>query len=154
MEQISTNVRAFVGPLTSQSEAETTKGTSAKPPFAWLARLSALNPDLASHLTFRLFTHTRKYPRPERERAWLQGAQELVLSNGVRAWSWGEGPLCLLVHGWQGRGAQLGAYIAPLAQRGYRVVTFDVEGHGSSPGTHATLLSWLRPIFRCRRAFW
>lgn len=157
MEQISTNVRAFAGwePREMKRDANTRGGASktnpeqaqAKRAFAWLSRLSRLSPDTASLLTFHLFTQPKKYPRPERERVWLQRAEELVLSNGVRAWSWGEGPLCLLVHGWQGRGAQLGAFIAPLVERGYRVVTFDVEAHGSSPGTHSTLLSWLRPIF-------
>jgi pimeloyl-ACP methyl ester carboxylesterase len=154
MEQISTNVRAVDWSRPKlRGAGKTLEEQAAKQPLVWLSRLSALNPDLVSHLTFRLFTQTRRYSRPERERSWLQGAQELVLSNGIRAWAWGEGPLCLLVHGWQGRGAQLGGFVAPLVQRGYRVVAFDVEGHGSSPGTHATLLSWLRPIFEIVERF-
>lgn len=146
MVHISTNVRSgsWVSPDRKTPKADRVGATST---LAWLARFSALNADLASYLTFRWFTRPKRYPRPERERLWLQHAQELVLSNGVKAWSWSEGPLCLLVHGWQGRGAQLGAFIAPLVQRGYRVVTFDVEAHGSSPGNHATLVSWLRPMF-------
>lgn len=145
MAQISTNVRSFGWTSPDGKTLNADRAKSA--PLALLARFSALNADLASHLTFRLFTRPKRYPRPERERVWLQRGQELELSNGVRAWSWGEGPLCLLVHGWQGRGAQLGAFIAPLVDLGYRVVTFDAEGHGSSPGNHATLLSWLRPMF-------
>jgi pimeloyl-ACP methyl ester carboxylesterase len=145
MQQISTNVRAFTGSAAVPS-INIQQATS-KQPLAWLARLSALSPDFAARFSFHFFTQPKRYPRPERERQWLQNAEEFTLSNGIRAWSWGEGPLCLLVHGWQGRGAQLGALIDPLVQRGYRVVTFDVEGHGSSPGTHSTLLSWLRPIF-------
>lgn len=149
MEQISTNVRAFVGPETNTANPAiraTAKAAALPPAFQWLVRLSALSPDLAARVSFRFFTQPRRFPRPERERNWLLGAEELVLNNGIRAWSWGRGPLCLLVHGWQGRGAQLGAFIAPLVERGYRVVAFDVEAHGSSPGTHATLLSWLAPI--------
>jgi pimeloyl-ACP methyl ester carboxylesterase len=146
MEQISTNVRSFFkAPAPTRSRAAKAPDTNSK--LAWLARFSSFSPGLASHLTFDWFTRPKRYPRPERERRFLQDAEELELTGGIRAWSWGEGPLCLLVHGWQGRGAQLGAFIAPLVDQGFRVVTFDVEGHGSSPGTHSTLLSWLRPIF-------
>jgi pimeloyl-ACP methyl ester carboxylesterase len=47
-----------------------------------------------------------------------------------RAWSWGNGPLVVLVHGWGGCAAQM----APLAQRlaaaGLRAVALDITGHG------------------------
>ena len=52
---------------------------------------------------------------------------------------WGTGPAVLLVHGWHGRGAQLGAFVAPLVSAGYRVVAFDAPAHGRTPG-HATSL--------------
>jgi pimeloyl-ACP methyl ester carboxylesterase len=49
--------------------------------------------------------------------------------------SWGDGPAVYLVHGWSGRGAQLGTFVEPLVARGHRVVLFDAPSHGSSdPG--------------------
>jgi pimeloyl-ACP methyl ester carboxylesterase len=39
------------------------------------------------------------------------------------------------MHGWAGRGEQLGAFVAPLVARGHRVVSFDAPSHGdSAPG--------------------
>jgi pimeloyl-ACP methyl ester carboxylesterase len=40
----------------------------------------------------------------------------------------------LLIHGWNGRGAQLGAFAAPLMNAGFRAVAFDTPAHGRSPG--------------------
>lgn len=113
----------------------------------WLGRVSKVNPTLAAWFGSHWFTRPRQWPRPDREHEVLAKGTPLTLRHGVRAWSYGEGPLVLLVHGWEGRGAQLGSFVDPLVTRGFRVVTFDVEAHGSSPGTHATLLSWLWPLF-------
>jgi len=52
----------------------------------------------------------------------------------VHGWRWGVGPTVLLVHGWEGRGSQLGAFVEPLCAAGLSVVTFDAPGHGDSPG--------------------
>jgi pimeloyl-ACP methyl ester carboxylesterase len=60
-------------------------------------------------------------------------------------WSWGdpERPAVLLVHGWSGRGSQLGAFVAPLVEAGWRVVTCDLPAHGDATGrsTHGVQLS-------------
>jgi len=58
---------------------------------------------------------------------------------GMKAWSWGDGPAVLLVHGWNGRATQLGGFVEPLVARGYRVVAFDAFGHGESPGSSMSL---------------
>ena len=52
---------------------------------------------------------------------------------------WGEGPAVYFMHGWGGSGLQIRSMIDPLVARGYRVVTFDGPGHGSSARrpTHA-----------------
>jgi len=50
------------------------------------------------------------------------------------AWVWGHGPLVVLVHGWNGRAAQLAPLALDIAQRGFRCVAIDITGHGSSPG--------------------
>ena len=45
----------------------------------------------------------------------------------------------LLVHGWNGRGTQMGGLAERLADSGYRAVAFDAPGHGRSPGKCSTI---------------
>ena len=77
-------------------------------------------------------------PRPRKSRAALPaGAQRLDVQTRygrVAAWSWGSGPVVYLVHGWGGRAEQLGAFVAPLVGRGFRVIAMDGPGHGESSG--------------------
>ena len=99
---------------------------------------SRLAPGLTSLVAAQLFRRTsRKVPRSG-ERDVLRDATEMTLA-GMKAWSWGEGPTILLVHGWNGRATQLGSFVAPLVSRGYRVVAFDAIGHGESPGNFLSL---------------
>lgn len=49
--------------------------------------------------------------------------------------SWGEGEPVYLLHGWGGWRGQMGAFVDPLINAGFRVVALDVPGHGdASPG--------------------
>lgn len=49
---------------------------------------------------------------------------------------WGTtGPLVYLIHGWDGRRDQFGAFVQPLTAAGFRVVALDAPSHGDSgPG--------------------
>lgn len=97
-------------------------------------------------LAERLFTSPRRHPRPPRERSVLASARPFSIDVALRsphwhgkhrrvtAWRWGHGPAVLLVHGWEGRGSQLGAFVEPLVRAGLSVVAFDAPGHGDSPG--------------------
>ncbi|MGB8331859.1 MAG: alpha/beta fold hydrolase [Polyangiales bacterium] len=115
-----------------------------------MSATSRIAPALAATVAERLFFTThRTVPRPG-ERDVLAGATPGWLA-GMRAWSWGEGPTVLLVHGWNGRATQLGAFVAPLVERGYRVVAFDAFGHGDSPGHRLSLpelASCIREVVR------
>src|SRR5262245_2588356 len=86
---------------------------------AGLAAADALSPELAAAGAARLFLSTRRHPVPEREQAWLRDAERVDLAGDpgpLAAWVWGsEGlPTVALIHGWEGRGSQLGAFAAPL----------------------------------------
>ncbi len=49
--------------------------------------------------------------------------------------TWGEGPTVYLVHGWGGWRGQLGAFVGPLVEAGYRAAAIDAPGHGeAAPG--------------------
>lgn len=105
--------------------------------------LSRTAPDMASRVAVDLFMKPRRYARPPRESEALAGATPFAVQLGatltVQAWRWGSGPAVLLVHGWEGRGAQLAAFVAPLTAAGFSVVTFDAPAHGASPGNRSSL---------------
>lgn len=108
-----------------------------------LKLLSRTSPNVASRIAVDLFMTPRRFRTPERERSLLADASpfEVRLGTGttIRAWSWGEGPVVLLVHGWEGRGSQMSTFVQPLVDAGYRVVTFDAPGHGASDGNRSSL---------------
>lgn len=55
----------------------------------------------------------------------------------IRGWVWGEGPVVYLVHGRAGRAEQFVPLVAPLLDRGLKVVAFDALSHGASDaGVH------------------
>jgi pimeloyl-ACP methyl ester carboxylesterase len=103
-----------------------------------LAILGRLVPSLAGRLAAKLFARPRRYERPQRERDLIARGTPLLLPGGLHATEWGQGPAVLLVHGWEGRGAQLGALVDPLVAAGYRVVALDGPAHGDSPGRSVT----------------
>jgi pimeloyl-ACP methyl ester carboxylesterase len=55
-------------------------------------------------------------------------------STSLQLYEWGEGPVCLLIHGWNGRGTQLGGIAKALAENGFRAVAVDLPGHGETRG--------------------
>jgi pimeloyl-ACP methyl ester carboxylesterase len=109
-----------------------------------LYRVASLSPALGARLLERIFLSPRRHQAPQREQAWLATADKTFFeSRGRRlgTWTWGSsGPAVVLVHGWEGRGAQLGAFIEPLLSKGFRVVTFDGPGHGISDGNRSSLV--------------
>jgi pimeloyl-ACP methyl ester carboxylesterase len=84
----------------------------------------------------RLFSTPRRIPRPAWEVELAKKGSALHLAHELAAWKWGNdgGPIVLLVHGWMGRGTQLGALVDPLVAKGYQVVALDGPAHGDSPG--------------------
>lgn len=105
--------------------------------------LSATAPGIASRVAVDLFMTPRRFTAPPREQEILSRALPFTVRLGasteVRAWRFGDGPVVILAHGWEGRGSQLTPFVAPLVERGYSVVTFDAPGHGASPGSRSSL---------------
>jgi len=66
-------------------------------------------------------------------------AFQLVETNGIRlrVVVQGQGPLCVLVHGWPESWYSWRHQIAPLVAAGYRVAVPDVRGYGGSDKPHA-----------------
>jgi pimeloyl-ACP methyl ester carboxylesterase len=99
--------------------------------------LGRVSPSLAGRLAFHLFCTPFRHAEPPRETAILRQAERFSIPfRDIRlaAYAWGEGPTVLLVHGWSGRGPQLGAFVEPLVAAGHRVVAIDLPAHGRTPG--------------------
>lgn len=105
----------------------------------------AVSDDLGATLAEKLFVTPRTFKRPPREVGYLATARPFSVDVSLRspgkrartqlaAWRWGFGPTVMLVHGWEGRGSQLGAFVQPLVEAGFSVVAFDAPAHGNSPG--------------------
>jgi pimeloyl-ACP methyl ester carboxylesterase len=113
--------------------------------------LGPLLPGLMARWMYRLWFRTRRHPQPQREIRWLRDAQRTTLQHrqhAIAVYSWGDGVPVLLIHGWNGRGAQLGALAAPLVKRGCRVIAFDAPAHGESQGRATTLFEIVELIRR------
>jgi pimeloyl-ACP methyl ester carboxylesterase len=140
------------------------KSTTVRSPIWALRRvairsMAPIAPARAAHLAARWFVTPDRLmgsdfsSAPALRLDWLSGdrtgdaahgdAGTPILLRGrhgeLAAWSWGEGPLVLLVHGWNGRGLQLKAMAQAVAARGYRAVAFDHPAHGQSSGRTATI---------------
>lgn len=106
-------------------------------------------PELGGRLAYRLFTTPRRHKVPAWEREIRESGAPLVIPHeGVEldalAWGNASDPLVVLVHGWEGRGTQMGHFVAPLVEAGFRVIAFDGPAHGRSPGNHTSLITFAR----------
>ncbi len=101
-----------------------------------------LMPETMGRLALRLWFRTRRFTAPAREIRLLAEASEHAFHSHdkrIACWSWGKGPRVLLVHGWNGRGAQLGSFVPAFVEAGYRVMTLDLPGHGQTAGNQTNI---------------
>lgn len=104
--------------------------------------LGPVAPGLMSLLAWRLWFSTHRFPAPAREQRLLARANHSrmqVKGYDVAVYSWGDGPPVLLVHGWNGRGSQLGSFVEPLRRAGQRVIAVDFPAHGQTAGKQTNL---------------
>jgi pimeloyl-ACP methyl ester carboxylesterase len=109
---------------------------------AGIRGVGIVSPQLASRWVYHLWFATHRFGEPKRETRWREQAEQLSLPHKygpLAIYSWGEGQAVLLLHGWNGRGTQMGAFGLSLARAGYRAVAFDAPGHGRTPGKCSTI---------------
>src|SRR5437667_6490567 len=115
---------------------------------AYFAVASRLLPDIAPRHAERLFTMPPRYAG--RRAQPVDARRETVVAGSRSLAVWQAGPAAapgvLLVHGWGGRGVQMGSFVAPLLARGYRVVWFDQPGHGESGSGAVALPDFVRAL--------
>ena len=108
--------------------------------FAVLGRVA---PEVAAAWALDLFFTPRGRRTSRRSEGLMASArrfEETVGGQPVVGWVWGDGPAVYLVHGWAGLGGQLAAFVPPLLDAGFRVVTFDAPGHGASGGRRTSII--------------
>jgi len=98
---------------------------------------NALSPRLGGIVAANLFTTPRRHQRPDWEQALIDKGRARTLAGRLFATEWGpaDAKPVILLHGWEGRGAQLGFFIEALVANGLRVIAVDGPAHGGSPGT-------------------
>jgi len=103
----------------------------------------SIAPQLAGRVAYKLWFTPTRFPTPASEQAVLESAEidyHEINSQTIASYSWGKtGPTVMLVHGWSGRGTQLGAFVGPLVNAGYRVLAFDGPAHGRSSGKQTNI---------------
>lgn len=100
--------------------------------------LGPIAPKMMGRLAYKLWFSPRRIKRPQWEVELFEAAYQRTMTiagQEINVQKWGDtGPTVLLVHGWEGRGTQLGYFIQPLMEKGFSVVAFDCAGHGASTG--------------------
>lgn len=127
-----------------------------------LAALNRFAPSLAAQAVERLFLSPKRFARPEWETEALRSAQRLSLLRSptgsrasthsktcvvvANAWGPNGADTVLLVHGWEGRGSQMAAFVPPLLARGLHVVALDMPGHGDSDAQLSSVVDFARTL--------
>lgn len=120
-----------------------------------LGFLSNLSPRMGAVPAEILFLSPPAQKRTRREASVLaRGRSFRVRYRGGRlaAWTWGEGPCVLLVHGWGGHAGRLFRFVDPLVSAGRSVVAFDAPAHGESSGRRSTLPDFVDAILAVSEA--
>lgn len=110
-----------------------------------------ISPKLASRIAYRLWLTPTRFKTPASEQKALRSAAiafHHINEKDIATFTWehtdqttdpAAKPTVLLVHGWSGRGTQMGSFVEPLIDAGYRVISFDAPAHGKSSGKQTTL---------------
>jgi pimeloyl-ACP methyl ester carboxylesterase len=110
-----------------------------------LRGLERVSPSLAARVAVDWMFRTRRGRVEAWERVLLEDAERFSLdgpAGPLAVYRFGRGPLVLLVHGWNGRATQLGAFVPALVSAGYQVVAFDAPGHGASGGSRSSIVAF------------
>jgi len=111
--------------------------------------LEILSPKLASAWANKLFFTPRRSAKHSKPRLpqianlqqhWHQYHNTQGVNNRCKVFSAGNGPVVLLVHGWEGTAFSLSRIAQALLDNGMRVLLFDLPAHGFSSGKQTNLL--------------
>lgn len=95
-------------------------------------------PKLTAQWAENLFLRPVKHHLPDSEKKYYETAKKNQILSGLQVYEWGSDahPKVLLIHGWSGRGTQMGAFAEPLVQNNFHVIALDGPAHGLSKGQY------------------
>jgi pimeloyl-ACP methyl ester carboxylesterase len=116
----------------------------------YLNAIHFFSPRYATDTTYKLFCTPPKKTVKKRELEIMRQAiasrknftRKFKLKRTIGEYikyTWGEGPVVLLVHGWGGRASYLASFVLPLVEAGYKVIGFDAPAHGDSSGNRTSM---------------
>ena len=119
-----------------------------------LALLERIHKPAAFRLTSFLISYPQTGPANERDKTFMQEAHRIEFKRNNKnngkckrvALSWGEGPLVILVHGWEGRSTQMSVLAKHLAASGFQAVALDITAHGESNGRKVSFRDYIDDI--------
>lgn len=117
-------------------------------PIAALAAASHVAPSLVAPFFRRMMLKPRRHVRPPPALSLPLADERIALGDGLVAWRWGQGPVVLLVHGFEGNRTQFAAIVEALVGRGFAAVALDVPAHGESAGDELTTVKFIAAIDR------
>ena len=123
-------------------------------PPLWMLRtafrtVGSVAPGVAARWAETIFCRPPRHePRPSEEAFLATGERLTVRSEDqdLAVWTWGDGPVVVLVHGWGGRAGRFSSLGGALVEAGFRVVLFDAPAHGASMGRQASLPQFARAL--------
>jgi len=105
--------------------------------------LSAITPKFAAKRAFRLFQKVQKKEIREREKPFYEIAKKIEIpgNEDVLAYESGNvnGPLVILIHGWDSNPGSLSLIERKLDSLNYRIISFTIPAHGLHNATHTNM---------------
>jgi len=104
--------------------------------------------NIAYALTRYLASLPQKPKLNDLDMAILTSARQIKFGpgNNKTAWSWGKGPIVIVVHGWGSCGAKMGELALRIAGNGFEAIAIDITGHGYTPGKRISFKQFCRDI--------
>ena len=120
---------------------------------SFLIKISPENIGFA--ITKKLAARAQRLPISKIESDAIENAKKIHYGKDNKnvAWSWGEGPTVILVHGWGGQASQMAPLASQIATLGFNAVAIDITGHGSSPGSNVHWEFFLNDIAELSNKF-
>ena len=117
------------------------------------AALERLAPRGGGVLAASLFTTPRRHRTPDWERELRASSRRMSFAGELNAAEFGpeSGAPVVLLHGWEGRGTQLGRLAEPLIAAGHRVIALDGPAHGGSKGKRANPIAFAEALLAVQR---
>ncbi|MBI3729977.1 MAG: alpha/beta fold hydrolase [Burkholderiales bacterium] len=109
---------------------------------------SATNKSIMA-MILQAFTKPQRLAETEDDRNALAHARPVSIPYAnleLRAWTWGQGPQVLLLHGWESRASHMAGFIKPLLQAGFSVTALDAPAHGASQGENTNVLDYGKAV--------